>query len=87
VPPNFLAPLLGTVAIIDPEPNSSVYHPIYLMDSDPTLFEISKGNHLKPPPLSHPIKTSNYELHPALIAFVRENSFAGTKEESPYIHL
>jgi hypothetical protein len=28
-----------------------MYHPIYLMDSDPTLFEISapKGDHLEPP--------------------------------------
>jgi hypothetical protein len=59
------------------------------MDSDPTLFEISapKGDHLEPPPSSHPIKTPSYELRPALIALVRENSFLGTKEESPYIHL
>jgi hypothetical protein len=59
------------------------------MDFDPTLFEIStpKGGHLEPPPSSHPIKTPSYELRPALIALVRENSFAGTKEESPYIHL
>jgi hypothetical protein len=59
------------------------------MDSDPTLFEISapKSDHLEPPPSSHPIKTPSYELRPALIALVRENSFLGTKEESPYIHL
>jgi hypothetical protein len=59
------------------------------MDSDPTLFEISapRGDHLEPPPSSHPTKTLSYELHPALIALVRENSFTGTKEESPYIHL
>jgi hypothetical protein len=59
------------------------------MDSDPTLFDFSaqKGDHLEPPPSSHTIKTLSYELRPALIALVRENSFAGTKEQSPYIHL
>jgi hypothetical protein len=59
------------------------------MDSDPTLFEIStpKGDHLEPPSSSHPINTCGYELRPALIALVRETSFAGTKEESLYIHL
>jgi hypothetical protein len=59
------------------------------MDSDPTLFDISarKGDHLEPPPSSHPIKASSYELRLDLIALVQENSFAGTKEESPYIHL
>jgi hypothetical protein len=59
------------------------------MDSDPTLFEISapKTDHLEPPPSSHPIKTSSYELHLALIALVQENSFTGTEAESPYIHL
>jgi hypothetical protein len=59
------------------------------MDSDPTHFEISdpKGDHLEPPPSSHHIKTSSYELRPAFIALVREKSFAGTNEESPYIHL
>jgi hypothetical protein len=89
MPTSFLAPLPGNGSYFDPEPSSSVYRPIYLMDFDPTLFEISapKGDHLEPPSLSHPIKTLSYELRPALIALVRENSFAGTKEESPYIHL
>jgi hypothetical protein len=61
------------------------------MNSDPTLSIFrSKGRSfraLEPPPSSYPIKTSSYELRPALIALVRENSFAGTKEESPCIHL
>jgi hypothetical protein len=59
------------------------------MDSDPTLFDISapKGDHLEPPSSLQPIKTSSYELRHALIALVRENSFTGTKEESPYNHL
>jgi hypothetical protein len=59
------------------------------MDFDPTLVEISapKGGHLEPRPSSHPIKTPSYELLPTLIALVQENLFAGTKEESPYIHL
>jgi hypothetical protein len=89
MPTSFLAPLPGNGSCFDPEPSSSVYHPIYPMGSDPTLFEIStpKGDHLEPPPSSHPIKTPSYELRPALIALVREKSFAGTKDESPYIHL
>jgi hypothetical protein len=59
------------------------------MYSDPTLFEISaaKGDHLEPPSSSHATITSSYELRLALIALVRENSFVGMKEESPYIHL
>jgi hypothetical protein len=52
-----------------------MYHPIYHMDSDPTLFDFStpKGDHLDPKPSSYPIKTMSYELRPALIALVREN--------------
>jgi hypothetical protein len=89
MPTSFLAPLPGNGSCFDPEPSSYVYHPTYLMDSGPTLFEISapKGDHLEPPPSSHPIKIPSYELRPALIALVRENPFARTKEESPYIHL
>jgi hypothetical protein len=59
------------------------------MGSDPTLFEISapKGNHLEPPPSSHSITTSSYELCPGFIAMVREQSFSGDKDESPYSNL
>jgi hypothetical protein len=66
-----------------------VYHQIYPINSDPTIFEISapKGDHLEPPPLSHSITTSNYELRPGFIALVREQSFSGDKDESPYSHL
>jgi hypothetical protein len=51
-----------------------MYHPIYLMDSNPTLFEISapKGDHLEPPPSSYFITTSSYELRPGFITMVRE---------------
>jgi hypothetical protein len=89
MPTSFLAPLPGNGSCFDTEPSSSAYHSTYLMDLDPTLFEISspKGDHLVPPPSSHPIKTPSYELHPALIALVQENSFIGTKEERPYIHV
>jgi hypothetical protein len=84
-----MAPLPGNDSCFDPEPSSSVYHPIYLMDSDPTLFEISapKGDHLEPPLSSHSITTSSYELHPGFIAMVREQGFSGDKDESPYSHL
>jgi hypothetical protein len=59
------------------------------MDSDPTLFNFSasKGDHLEPPPSSHSIETSSYELRPGFIAMVRERSFSGDKDESPYSHL
>jgi hypothetical protein len=59
------------------------------MDFDPTLFEIfaPKGDHLGPPPSSHPITTSSYELRPGFIAMVREQSFSRDKDESPYSHL
>jgi hypothetical protein len=59
------------------------------MDSDPTLFEITapKGNNLEPPPSSHPITTSSYELRPVFLAMVREQSFFGEKDESPYSYL
>jgi hypothetical protein len=86
---SFLALLPGNDSRFDPEPNSSVYHPIYLMGSNPTLFEISapKGDHLEPPPSSHSITTSSYELHPSFVAMVREQSLSGDKDESPYSHL
>jgi hypothetical protein len=59
------------------------------MDFDPTLFEISapKGDHLEPLPSSHSITTSSYELRPDFIAMVREQSFSGDKDESPYSDL
>jgi hypothetical protein len=59
------------------------------MDSDPTFFEISapKGNHLEPPPSSHSVTTSSYELCLSFIAMVQEQSFSGDKGESPYSHL
>jgi hypothetical protein len=72
-----------------PEPSSSAYHPIYLMASDPTLFDFSApmGDHLEPPPSPHSITTSSYELRPGFIAMIREQSFSGDKDESPYSHL
>jgi hypothetical protein len=59
------------------------------MDFDPTLFVISapKGDHLEPPPSSHPITTSSYELRLGFVAMVREQSFSGDKDECPYSHL
>jgi hypothetical protein len=84
-----MALLSGNGSCFDPEPNSSVYHLIYPMDSNPTLFDFSapKGDLLEPPSSSQHIKARGYELRPTLIALVQENSFAITKEESLYIHL
>jgi hypothetical protein len=89
MPTSFLVPLPGNGSCFDPEPSSSVYHPIYHMDFGPTLFVISapKGDHLEPPPSSHPITTSSYELRLGFVAMVREQSFSGDKDECPYSHL
>jgi hypothetical protein len=89
MPTRFLAPLPGNGSYFDPEPSSSMYHPIYLMDFDPTLFDFSapKGDHLEPPHSSHSVTTSSYELRPGFIAMVREQSFSGDEDESPYSHL
>jgi hypothetical protein len=59
------------------------------MDSSPTLaqFLAPKGENLEPPSSSHPIHTSVYEVRPGFIAMSREQSFAWTEEENPYIHL
>jgi hypothetical protein len=47
------------------------------MDSDPTIFDFSapKGDHFEPPPSSHSIETSSYELRPSFIGTTREQSF------------
>jgi hypothetical protein len=59
------------------------------MDSNPTLFDFAapKGDHLERPPSLHSIETSSYELCPDFIAMVREQSFYGYKDESPYSHI
>jgi hypothetical protein len=58
------------------------------MDSTPIIQLLSpKGELLEPPPSSHPILTNGYELRPALIAMVREQSFSDIEDENPYTHL
>ena len=58
------------------------------MDFTPILkFFAPKGDMLEPPPSSHPILSDGYELRPALIAMVREQSFSGLADEDPYTHL
>ena len=58
------------------------------MDSTPIIQLLaSKGELLEPPPSSHPILIDGYELHPAFIAMVREQSFSGIEDEIPYTHL
>jgi hypothetical protein len=54
---SFLAPLSGNGNCFDPEPSSFVYHPIYPMDSNSTLFDFlaPKGDLLEPPSSSHHI--------------------------------
>jgi hypothetical protein len=48
------------------------------MDSTPIIqLSAPKGELLEPPPSLHPILTNGYELRPAFIAMVREQSFSG----------
>ena len=62
-------------------------HP-YHMDSTPINQLLApKGELLEPPPSSHPILIDGYELHPAFIAMVQEQSFSGIEDEIPYTHL
>jgi len=58
------------------------------MDSTP-IYKLSapKGELLEPPPSSHPILTDGYELCPAFIAMVREQTFSGKEAKNPYLHL
>ena len=58
------------------------------MDSTPIIQLLApKGELLEPPPSSHPILIDGYELHPAFIAMVWEQSFSGIEDENPYTHL
>jgi len=46
------------------------------------------GVFLEPPPSEHPILSSGYELHPDLIAMVKESFFSRLDSENyPYHHL
>ena len=58
------------------------------MDSTPIIQLLApKGKLLDPPPSSHPILTDGYELRPAFIAMVWEQSFSGIEDKNPYTHL
>ena len=58
------------------------------MDSTP-IYKLSapKGELLEPPQSSHHILTDGYELHPAFIATVREQTFSREEGKNPYVHL
>jgi len=58
------------------------------MDSTPIYkFSAPKGELLEPPPSSHPILIDGFQIHPAFIAMVREQTFSRKEDENPYIHL
>jgi hypothetical protein len=58
------------------------------MDSTPIFkYSAPKGDSLEPPPSSHPILIDGYELCPAFIAMVWEQSFSGIEDKNPYTHL
>jgi hypothetical protein len=58
------------------------------MDSTPIYkLSVPKGELLEPPKSSHPILTDGYEIRPAFIAMVREQTFSGKEGENPYVHL
>jgi hypothetical protein len=58
------------------------------MDSTPIIQLLApKGELLEPPPSSHPTLIDDYELRPAFIAMVWEQSFSSIEDENPYTHL
>ena len=65
-------------------PPYSSYH----MDSTP-IYKLSapKDELLEPPPSSHHILIDDYELRPAFIAMVWEQTFSREEGENPYVHL
>jgi hypothetical protein len=88
-----MVPLLGNGSYASLEPSSSVHpftsfnHPYY-MDSTPIIqLSAPKGKLLEPPPSSHLILTDGYELRPAFIAMVWEQSFFSIEDKNPYTHL
>ena len=94
-------PLPGNGSCSSFEPSLSVYpsfsftttispyhHHHYHKDSTPIYkFSALKGELLEPPPSSHPILTDGYDLRPAFIAMVWEQTFSGGEDENPYVHL
>ena len=64
------------------------HHHTYYMDSTPIFkYSTPKGESLELPQSSHPILTNGYELRPAFIAMVQEQSFSGREDKNPYTHL
>ena len=58
------------------------------MDSTPIYqFSTPKGELLEPPPSSHPIIMYGFQIRPAFIAMVQEQTFSEKEDENPYIHL
>ena len=58
------------------------------MDFTPIIqLSTLKGELLEPPPPADPILIDGYELCPAFIAMVQEQSFSGIEDENPYTHL
>jgi hypothetical protein len=58
------------------------------MDSTPIYkFSAPKGELIEPPQSAHPILTDGYEIRPAFIAMVREQTFSGKEDENPYVHI
>ena len=90
----------GTVVVLEPNEvicvSFSFYQPhnhltttiTYHMDSTPILkYSAPKGESLEPPQSSRPILINGYELHPAFIAMVREQTFSREEDKNPYVHL
>ena len=46
-----------------------------------------RSDFYEPPPSSNPILTDSFELRPAFIAMVQDQSFSGRERENPYHHL
>ena len=96
-----MAPLPGNGSCSRIKPSSFVFlffppsyapyhhhHDPYHMDSTPIFkYSTPKGESLEPPLSSHHILTNGYDIRPAFIAMVQEQSFSRREDENPYTHL
>jgi hypothetical protein len=73
--------------LFSPPSYAPYHHHPYHMDSTPIFKYSAPKGELLEPPSPHPILTSGYEICPAFIAMVWEQSFSRREDENPYTHL
>ena len=57
------------------------------MENTPLNPSVPSRENLEPPSSFHPVIPHGFEIRPSLVAMVRAQSFAGSKDENPYAHL